>query len=141
MFHERDDNLAFCPILHVLALAFADDAFESEWINCPEDLSTFQIPSHLQSLPLRWKDSKLETPIFRRAVFEGGRIITSPTKALQYGTIANHNLRLGKSMGYPDPFRLYCLRRGAANAINSQYTIFLPSIHALLLHILTVIFF
>jgi hypothetical protein len=53
VFHERDDNLAICPILHVLALAFADDAFESEWINCPKDLCTFQIPSHLQSLPLR----------------------------------------------------------------------------------------
>ncbi|KAI9854148.1 MAG: hypothetical protein M1813_001355 [Trichoglossum hirsutum] len=38
MFHERDDNLAFCPILYVLALAFADNAFASEWINCLEDL-------------------------------------------------------------------------------------------------------
>ncbi|KAI9763720.1 MAG: hypothetical protein M1839_006318 [Geoglossum umbratile] len=122
VFHERDDNLAFCPILHVLGLAFADDAFASEWINCPEDLQTFQVPSHLQSLPLQWKESMLEIPVFRRAVSEGGQVITSPTKALQYATIANQNLRLGKSTGFKDPFRFYCLRRGAANAINKIAT-------------------
>ncbi|KAI9770756.1 MAG: hypothetical protein M1840_003006 [Geoglossum simile] len=93
-----------------------------EWINCPEDLQTFQVPSHLQSLPLQWKESMLEIPVFRRAVSEGGQVITSPTKALQYATIANQNLRLGKSTGFKDPFRFYCLRRGAANAINKITT-------------------
>jgi Protein of unknown function (DUF3435) len=124
MFHEWDDNLAFCPILHVLGLAFTDDAFASEWINCPEDLQTFRVPSHLQSLPLHWKESMLEIPVFRCAVSKGGQVITSPTKALQYATIANQNLRLGKSTGFKDPFRFYCLRKGAANAINSQYTLY-----------------
>ena len=64
----------------------------------------------------------LEILVFRRTASEGGQIITSPTKALQYATIANQNLRLGKSAGFRDPFRFYCLRRGAANAINSEYT-------------------
>jgi hypothetical protein len=84
VFHERDDDLAFCPILHVLALAFAKDAFTS---NYPEDLQTFQVPSHLQSLLLRWKESMLEILVFQCAVSEEGQIITSPTKAFQYATI------------------------------------------------------
>lgn len=28
--HEQDDNLAFCPIIHFLAIAFADNAFDPE---------------------------------------------------------------------------------------------------------------
>jgi hypothetical protein len=79
VFHERDDNLVFCPILYVLALAFADNAFASEWINCLEDLEAFQVPSHLQSLLLSWKESMLEVLVFRRAVSEGGQIVTSST--------------------------------------------------------------
>ena len=51
----------------------------------------------------------LEIPVFRRTASEGGQIITSPTKALQYATIASQNLRLGKSAGFRDSFRFYCL--------------------------------
>ena len=134
VFHERDDNLAFCPILHVLALAFADHAFESQWIQQPEDLSTFEVPSYLQGIPLSWKPSMLEVPLLRRAVHTEDGIITSPTEALQYRGIARQTLRLGQSAGFREPFHLYNLRRGAGNAVNSQ------SYHSnLFLHLLTVI--
>ena len=36
IFHERDDNLALCPISHFLALAFTDDAFDSSQIRSVE---------------------------------------------------------------------------------------------------------
>lgn len=56
VFHERDDNLAFCLILQVLALAFADGAFASEHIQTPADLDRIPVPSYLQCVPLEWKD-------------------------------------------------------------------------------------
>lgn len=134
VFHERDDNLAFCPILHILALGFANDAFKSEWIRHPEDISTLEVPLYLEGVPLEWKPSKLEIPLFRGNIRLENGIITSDTNPLQYRTIAEQTLRLGRSAGFREPFRFYNLRRGCGNALNSQscYTI-LP------LHMLTTI--
>jgi hypothetical protein len=35
VFCDRHDNLGFCAILKGFGLAFADDAFESDWIKWP----------------------------------------------------------------------------------------------------------
>ncbi|OJD23960.1 hypothetical protein ACJ73_04688 [Blastomyces percursus] len=68
IFHERDDNLALCPISHFLALALADGAFEAHGINSVEDVFRIRVQASRNSLQLRWKQSMLNVPIFRRAV-------------------------------------------------------------------------
>lgn len=118
VFYERDDNLSFCAILHVFALAFADSAFESEWINCPDDLSTFSVPSHLMAVQLHFHEHMQEIPLCRRAVRLDGQLVTSPTKALQYTTIHHQNVRLGEEAGFKDRFTFYNGRRGGGEGIN-----------------------
>jgi uncharacterized protein DUF3435 len=58
IFHERDDNLALCPISHFLALA--DDAFEAQGIDSPEDIFRIAVPSYRNSLRIRWKPDMLD---------------------------------------------------------------------------------
>lgn len=42
--HERRDNPIFYLIMNLLALAFADGAFEEEGIKTPEDIYNLEIP-------------------------------------------------------------------------------------------------
>jgi hypothetical protein len=49
IFHERDDNLALCPVSHFLALAFADGAFDASEIRSPEDVYRISVPSYRNS--------------------------------------------------------------------------------------------
>ncbi|EGP82385.1 uncharacterized protein MYCGRDRAFT_11476, partial [Zymoseptoria tritici IPO323] len=117
VFHERDDNLAFCPILHVLALAFADKAFSSPWLQEPKDIYTFHVDGDrgLQGLPLEWKRDMLDMPVLRRS--------TDSRAALKYHEARDANVRLGKAVGYKDPFQFYQGRRGAGEALNARTTV------------------
>lgn len=67
----------------------------------------------------RRKESKLGIPAFQSTVPLEGQITASPDKPLQFATISNLSLQPGKSAGFKDPLRFYCLCKGAANAINS----------------------
>ena len=124
VFHERDDNLAFCPILHVLSLAFADQAFLSPWLQEPKDLYTFRVEDDrgLESLPLEWKPDMLDLPLLRRA--------TDTAAPWKYGEARAPNARLGTALGFKDPFHFYALRRGAGEAIDGKHTIFQDDWHA-----------
>ncbi|KAF1815641.1 hypothetical protein P152DRAFT_192051 [Eremomyces bilateralis CBS 781.70] len=123
VFCVRDDNLAFCTILQVLSLAFADNAFESDWIKRPKDLYTFSVPFHLQSVQLHWKESMQDIPIFRRSVARGGEVAISPDRSVQYMTPCYQNARLGKSAGIADTLGLYSYHRGAGESIDCKCTI------------------
>ncbi|OJD24725.1 hypothetical protein ACJ73_03904 [Blastomyces percursus] len=82
IFHERDDNLALCPILHFLALALADRAFEAQGINSPEDIFHIEVPPYQNSLQLRWRSGMLDIPVFRRTVHTAHGVRISPDRAL-----------------------------------------------------------
>jgi Protein of unknown function (DUF3435) len=66
IFHERDDNLALCPISHFLALAFADAAFDSSQIRSVEDIFRIDVPTYRNILQIKWKPKMLDVPVFRR---------------------------------------------------------------------------
>lgn len=51
VFYEHD-CLMFCPILHMLALAFADNAFNSDNIKCAQDIYNITILDFKNSLQL-----------------------------------------------------------------------------------------
>ena len=66
--YEWRDNPMFCPIMSLLALAFADNAFNESGIKKPEDPFSLEIPHFKESLTIQWRPGCLETPIFRRQV-------------------------------------------------------------------------
>lgn len=121
MFHEREDNLALCPILHILSLAVADNAFEASDVQGPENIYGVEVPAYRESLQLKWKKSMLDIPVFRRSIRTKDGIMTSPIRAMGYDTFAKYLKTLGKAAGFRQPLTAYCLRRGAANAVNGTY--------------------
>lgn len=120
IFHERDDNLALCPISHFLALALADHAFQAQGIHSAEDIFQIEVPSYRNSLQLRWKAEMLSVPIFRRAVRTAQGIRISPDRALPYDTFNQYLQRLGRNAGFEGALTPYCIRRGTANAVDSE---------------------
>ncbi|KAI9789020.1 MAG: hypothetical protein M1835_001936 [Candelina submexicana] len=116
MMHE-DTQLAYCPIAHILALAFADDALESSLLT-PEYICQLKVPKRLSSLPLRWKKSHLDIPLFRHTIQTEYGVRIHPTLPMKYDT-SNSSLRqLGETAGYRYPIKSYCFRRWTANEAN-----------------------
>jgi hypothetical protein len=62
-----DDYLAYYLIAHIASLAFTDDAFENTRLT-PEFPHKLKVPGRLRALPLRFKKSMWNTPIFRSTV-------------------------------------------------------------------------
>jgi hypothetical protein len=116
--HE-DYQLAYCPIAHITALAFTDDAFESARLT-PELLHKLRVPSRLHVLPLRFKKSMSNTPIFRRTVQTVSGVNTHPTLPMLYRTANEALKRLGELAGFRYPLHLYCFRRWVANEANRK---------------------
>ena len=90
--HE-DYELAYCPIAHITSLAFADDAFESARLT-PELLHKLRVPARFHALPLRFKKSMWDIPIFRRTIQTVSGIHTHPTQPMQYRTANDALMRL-----------------------------------------------
>ena len=89
------------------ALAFADDAFENARLT-PELLHKLRVPSRLHCLPLRFKKSMLNTPIFRSTVQTVSGVDTHPTRPMLYRT-SNDDLKwLGELTGYRYTIHSYC---------------------------------
>lgn len=76
LFHE-DTNLAFCPITHFLALAFAAPDLVS-----PEQLFKLNVIVGLNEQPLPWKESMRNIPLFRRSVCTKDGVQISLNQAL-----------------------------------------------------------
>ncbi|KAF2241810.1 hypothetical protein BU26DRAFT_571555 [Trematosphaeria pertusa] len=53
-FMHWDSQLAYCPILRIVALAFRDNAFENERLT-PNLLWRLRVPSRLPNRPIPWK--------------------------------------------------------------------------------------
>lgn len=119
VFYEHD-CLIFCPILHFLSLAFADTAFDSECIQCVEDIYRHTIPEFKESTLLKWKESWLTRPVFRRARVAGSGLATSATKALPYNSFVSQTKALGQGAGFRADLNPYAFRRGAAQVVNNR---------------------
>ena len=99
--HE-DYQLAYYPLAHITSLAFADDAFENSRLT-PELLYKLRVPGRLHVLPLRFKKSMSNTPIFRSTAKTVSGVHTHPTRTISY-RVANEGLRrLGELAGLPLP--------------------------------------
>jgi hypothetical protein len=92
--------------------AFDDEAFKSRYLRTPEQFWTLKIPSHKQTLQLQWKDSILDTPIFRN----------NDNITMRYDELREPLVRLGTATGYPEVLTTYYTRRGFINAIHGKVT-------------------
>lgn len=102
-----------CPIINLLALAFADNAFKEDGITKPEDIHSFEIPHYKEPLSIQWKPDIRDTPVFHR--HEKGAVGTEPLSFADF----NHYLgRLGVLAGILTSYAV--LRRSAANAVNRK---------------------
>ena len=116
--HE-DYQLAYCPIAHIVSLAFADNAFETARLTS-ELLKKLRVPGRLHVLPVPFKESMRDTPIFRRIIWTASGVYTHPTLPMLYH-IANDALKqLGEIAGYQYAIHYYCFRRWVANEANRK---------------------
>ncbi|OXV05845.1 hypothetical protein Egran_06385, partial [Elaphomyces granulatus] len=105
---ERNDNLGLCVIQDILEYAFEDNVFSSPYIIWRYT----DIPNHRLSVPIHFKDSKKEVPVFRRATRDDeGNWVT-------YATAMEDGRRLCKSAGPKDLGTLYKYRYGAAENLD-----------------------
>ena len=75
---HSDSQLVYCPITYILALAYADSAFEASGIT-PEYVLRLKVPNRLHALPIRWKEDMKSIPIFRRPYRTTSGIDIHPT--------------------------------------------------------------
>lgn len=113
---KHHDNLVFCPILLLLALAFSDNAFES--IRSPQDLYKLEIPSERNCLEIRWKPEIQKTPIVRSII----RNTVAEAQPLTYHSLHSYLGQLGRSVGFSMPVTAYCLRRALMNLVDKVVT-------------------
>ncbi|KAI5789795.1 hypothetical protein FPQ18DRAFT_261175, partial [Pyronema domesticum] len=122
--YERRDSPIFCPVLNMLALAFADNAFKEEGITRPEDIYNIQIPIFRETLSIQWKPEILETPVFQDATRkpEAGDVV-SDSDAWSFAGFNYYLKRFGDIAGFPQRLTSYALRIDAANAVDCKFSL------------------
>ncbi len=119
-----DYQLAYCPILHIVAMAFRDKAFENERLT-PDLIWRLKVPKRLPSLPLKWKDDKLKLPVLRRMEHTASGFEVNPSLPMTYDS-SNMGLKhIGEGLGYENSITHYNFRRWAANAVNRKFPSFI----------------
>ncbi|EXK78553.1 hypothetical protein FOQG_16770 [Fusarium oxysporum f. sp. raphani 54005] len=117
IFHfTPDDELLLCPILTILALALHDQAFDAPSLTNARRIFSTKPSRHMQSIPLRWKQSMLKTPVFRR--YHGPEL--SKDDPMPYSKL-NHDMgQQSLDSGNEKKWTPRFARRGAANAVNGN---------------------
>jgi hypothetical protein len=118
-FFTEVDDLAFDPIIRLLACAVADRAFANS-VESMEDLFRLRTTSKKPHWQLHWNTDSLKRPIFREPVKTVRGWETSPTKGLTYARLRQHLNRLGEHTGFEQMLNAYSIRRGVGNAVESR---------------------
>jgi hypothetical protein len=116
---REDDMLLYDPLIPVMALAFADDAFANKF----KDLGAIYqlvVPANTDRLRLPWKDEWLNRPVFRDIESSPQGIQVADEKALSYSQERKHLVRLGRSVGLEKTLEWYDLRRGSGKRLNGK---------------------
>jgi hypothetical protein len=121
-FTEVEDPI-FCPITHLVLLALADGAFEAPSLTAPERVFEHGVWGPVMCTPLRWKQEKLKTPIFRRDELGTDGCITSLETTLPYSQFRDCLNRLGLAAGFQEKLTSYCFRRGTANVVDRKMSV------------------
>lgn len=104
----------------VVAMAFLDDAFESN-IRSMEDIYASRVEPPRHSLQLRFVKEKHNVPICRQPISTHCGIRTHEIKPLKYHTYLYYLERLSLAVGMPRAMKPYDLRRGTGEAVESKF--------------------
>ena len=118
----------------MIALGLYHDAFEVSGLVDPQQILCAQAPERKRCRIFRWKESKLDEPIFREPERSSGPSCASvavPTP-LRGPTARRWLSRLGREAGLEDPLSQSCIRRATGNSVDGT-----SSRHPTLSHRLT----
>lgn len=108
-FHE-EIKLIHCPVVGIMALALADDAFVS--VKGLEQVYKLRVPANKDRIRLALKNSELDRPIFRDMGLR-----SDERKPYEYGQARSALARLGRSCGYEQQLMFYDLRRASGRLL------------------------
>ncbi|OQV11319.1 hypothetical protein CLAIMM_15173 [Cladophialophora immunda] len=115
-----DDNPLFCPVTHIIVLAFDDKAYAPPDLVSPQQLFRLKVRPGQGRQPIPWKREMLAIPVFRRTLRCREGFVLSPDKPLTYGVYHPSVVRLGEALGFVEILKTYCLRKGQGNNINDD---------------------
>ncbi|KAI9709018.1 MAG: hypothetical protein M1828_002552 [Chrysothrix sp. TS-e1954] len=117
LFYENK-NLLLCPIAHMLALAFHDEAFEASSISQVAQIFNVEVSPQKRSVTLWWKEEKENVPILRQPARTAAGRRTSAELPLTSATSSRALSRLGMKAGFEHRLQHYSVRRGTGNAVD-----------------------
>ncbi|KAK3934987.1 hypothetical protein QBC46DRAFT_424370 [Diplogelasinospora grovesii] len=118
---REDDMLIYDPLIPIMALAFADDAFVNKFKG-PEDIYGLVVGANEDRIRLHWKEEWLKRTVFRDVESSANGVRVALDKALQYSKERGHLIRLGRSIGLSKALEWYDLRRGSGKKLNEALT-------------------
>jgi len=117
---REDDMLIYDPLIPIMGLAFADEAFINEFKD-PEEIYELVVPQNSDRLRLRWKEEWQKRPVFRDVEDSEDGIRIALDKALKYQKERDHLIRLGRAIGLAKVLEWYDLRRGSGKKLNGEF--------------------
>ncbi|KFA79087.1 hypothetical protein S40288_07039 [Stachybotrys chartarum IBT 40288] len=115
-FSTMTRRVILCPITIVISQALRDNAFHAPSLTCAARVFQIKNVGPVKCTPIRWKDSVLMIPLFRR--FDGA--VLSRNLPLQYHKLRDDMARQSLDAGEETAIGPKTLRRMAANAINGN---------------------
>ncbi|RYO96655.1 hypothetical protein DL764_007436 [Monosporascus ibericus] len=115
-FFTMTRRVILCPITIIISQGLRDEAFHAPSLTCAERVFQVKNRGPVKCTPIRWKESKLKIPVFRR--FENG--VLSPDQALQYHRLRDDMGRQSLDVGNEEAIGPRAWRRMAANAVNGK---------------------
>jgi hypothetical protein len=112
-----DYQVAYCPITQIISLAFRDEAFLNTALT-PELIWRLRVPKRSQSLPVRWKQEKLNLPLLRRVEQTPYGYEVHTALPMMYDSSRQALKYLGRDAGFEDELGHYNYRRWTANEAN-----------------------
>ncbi|TIC97035.1 hypothetical protein CH35J_007397 [Colletotrichum higginsianum] len=109
-------KLIFCAVSTIIALALHDQAFDAASLTDATQILRAEVRGPVQSTALRWKQSMLKVPIFRK--LSGGALAVG--EAMSYSKLRDDMGRQSLDAGFEKAWTPRFARRGAANAANGN---------------------
>ena len=111
-------KLSLCLVSHIIALALYHRAFDAESLIDAASVLGVRVWGSTVCTTLRWKESMLKIPVFRR-IRRGG--VVSKNEAMLYATLRDAMARQSTEAGFEIPWTPRFFRRGTANAANGTF--------------------
>ncbi|KAI9719521.1 MAG: hypothetical protein M1828_006150 [Chrysothrix sp. TS-e1954] len=117
---REEDNLAFCVVSLLMALALDDNAFV-DGFQTPQQIFGLRESPHRKVLRLRWTKEASRLPVFRDVCDTGSGIRVSTT-ALRIGKYRQFFICFGRVCGFESSLEPYQIRRASGQKLNAALT-------------------